>query len=242
MRPLALALFASLAVPATGQADVVRSGRTFAITLHPHELDDGLAAWLADEALAAAAEAMRPVLDRLGVPPPKGAMLHVHVGPASFRAAETKCAPYPFQVTEFADADGREAHVCMTTPLRAQVLQAIGLPPGTARRLQWCAALVAARQASANVKQDPWLGDVVAFGAVDALVNPKAVGGIEPWYDERRMSYAHYGFAKLAPILEDTQPIDSVERLTARAGDATVVAQLFAGASLSWVRKVLVES
>src|SRR5262245_20198375 len=79
-----------LAVQAAAQADVTRTGKTFVVTLHAGKLDEAIAAKLADDALAAA-ESLRPALDKFSLRPARPPVVHVHVDEGPFRtlAAET---------------------------------------------------------------------------------------------------------------------------------------------------------
>ena len=144
---LPLSQFAAMllvAVPAAAQADAVRTGKTFVVTLHA--LDAALANRLADDALSAA-EALRPTLDKWGIKAARPPMLHVYVDTKVFREVERKTTKAPYLVEEFCSVDGGEAHVLVAPALPVESLQLLGLPPSTVASLQRCAGECLARQA-----------------------------------------------------------------------------------------------
>ncbi len=240
---LAIALFAiAFALPAKAQADVVRTGKSFALTLHPGKLDEALAARLADEALAAL-EALRPTLDKLGVKPPMNGAVHLHAGEATYRPLEKGATTYSFLAEDFTRADGSEAHVLLWPELSAEVLGTLGLPPWTAQSLQRCGVEMAALQAADHVQQDPFLAQVVAFGVLDAANNPAGKYGVDPSFDDRRSAYADHhrkGNASLFDsIVRDLTPTVKRDQLAMRHEKATLTAQLCATTGASWARRLL---
>jgi hypothetical protein len=222
--------------------DVVRTGKTFAVTLHPGELAPELATRLADEALAAL-EAQRPLLDKLQVRPAAPLALHLHADAAAFRALEREHVKAPVPVDAFALADGSSGHVLLAPALSSEALAVLGVPPSVVQSLLQVGALALARTVSETARHDGWLAEVFAVGVAEASTNGKLASGVDPAFDARRERLAALTAAGQGPKLQDlvaaTTLPRNAEQVAERAATTAVIAQLMAGTGTGWAKKLL---
>jgi len=187
---------------AAAQNDITRTGRTFAVTLHPGKLPQSVAERLADEALAAA-ERVRPALDKLILLRAKKPVIHVYADEAPFRALAAETTKLTFPVEGFVQMAAGCAHVLLWPSLEADDYSLVGLPPDTEYQVMLQAVQFAVFQRHAWVKSDPWRAGVVAHAIVDEILNPDTATGVDPMFDNRRYWHA-IQFAKgMAPKLRD---------------------------------------
>src|SRR5262245_21874430 len=104
---------------AAAQTEVTRTGETFAITLHAGKLPETVASRLADEALAAA-ERVRPALDKFTLRPAKKPVIHVHADEQPFRELAAATAKLAFPVEGFVQVASGCAHVLLWPCLEAR--------------------------------------------------------------------------------------------------------------------------
>ena len=235
------ALAVLLAATAAAQADVTRTGKTFVVTVHPGKLSAELAARLADETLAAA-EAVRPLLDKWLMVPPKPPVLHLHADTAAFRHLEKKGTNYSFVVDDFCAPDGSAAHVLLWPELSAAIVGELGLPPWVAQTVQRCAGQTAALQVSEAARKDRWLADVFGWALRDAVGNPRGAYGVDPCFDERRIAFSRYraeGNAIDLDLVLGQFPIGVPNELSLHEERTTLVGQLCAETGSGWARKLL---
>ncbi|HZN39745.1 MAG TPA: hypothetical protein VFD82_13130 [Planctomycetota bacterium] len=227
---------------AAAQTDVTRTGKTFAVTLHPGKLPETVAGRLADEALAAA-ERVRPALDRLTLRPPKKPVIHVYADERPFRALAAETTKLAFPVEGFVQVAAGCAHVLLWPCLEAGDYALVGLPPDTEYQVMLQAVQFAVFQRHAWVKSDPWRADVVAHGIVDEILNPDTATGVDPMFDNRRYWYA-VQFAKgMAPKLRDELELTDAPAdrgsFDARTEAMGLVAQTLAAAGSGAVGRLL---
>src|SRR5262245_37031178 len=191
-----------LAGAAAAQADVTRTGKTFAVTVHPGKLPEAAAVQLADAALAAA-ERVRPALDKYSLCPAKTPVIHVHADERPFRALAVDTTKLAFHVEGFVQLAEGCAHVLLWPSLDARDYGLVGLPPGTEHQVMLQAVQFAVFQRYAWVKVDPWRAGVIAHGIVDEILNPDAATGVDPMFDDRRSWYAEQFAKGKAPKLRD---------------------------------------
>ncbi len=241
-RIAAVSIAALWSVAPAAQDDVVRTGKTCVLTVHPGDHEDELASRIADEAFAAI-EQLRPLLERWQVRPASPVAVHLHLAAPSFRAVEKQVQTYTFTVDEFCHQDGSEGHVLQSPLLSRAMLERLGLPPWTEATLQRIAAQLVALQLAETTRRDPWLGEVFAFGALDALRNPSGAYGVDPSFDGRRGAYARFhaegNGSSFAGFLAVDRPLHTPDDLALRHEYATLAAQYFATTGSSWARKLL---
>jgi hypothetical protein len=234
---VALLLFGA----AAAQADVTRTGKTFAVTLHPGKLAPAVAGRLADEALAAV-ERVCPALNNFTLCPAKKPVIHVHADELPFRALAAETTKLAFPVEGFVQMAAGCAHVLLWPCLEPGDYALVGLPPDTEYQLMLQAVLFAVFQRHAWVKGDPWRAGVVAHGIVDEILNPDAATGVDPMFDNRRYRYA--ALAKcMAPRLRaeldlTDEPADR-RSFDARTQSMGIVAQTLAAAGPGAIGKLL---
>ncbi|HEU4417896.1 MAG TPA: hypothetical protein VFT55_03100 [Planctomycetota bacterium] len=169
---------------AAAQADVTRTGRTFAVTLHRGNLPLAVAGRLADEALAAA-ERVRPALDQFTLCPAKKPVIHVYADERPFRALAAETTKLAFDVEGFVQMTAGCAHVLLWPCLEAGDYSLVGLPPDTEYQVMLQAVQFAVFQRRAWVKDDPWRAAVVAHGIVDEMLHPGAATGVPVFVNRR---------------------------------------------------------
>ena len=232
-----------LAGAAAAQADVTRTGKTFAVTVHPGKLPAAAAVQIADAALAAA-ERVRPALDKFSLCPAKTPVIHVHADERNFRALAADVTKLAFHVEGFVQLAEGCAHVLLWPSLDASDYALVGLPPGTEHQVMLQAVQFAVFQRYAWVKVDPWRAGVIAHGIVDEILNPDAATGVDPMFDDRRSWHAEQ-FAKgkapkLREELEWTAALESRGAFDATTEAMGLIAQTLAAAGSGWARKLLV--
>jgi hypothetical protein len=227
------------------QAPIEAKGKTFHLSFHPQQLSAELAQKLADAALAAA-ESVRPQLEKWQLKPAKPQRIHLYADPEAFTAAHAKFSTEPFVLDAFCRTAPAEAHVKLAFADQA-MLTAIGLPPSTAQALMLSAVRLLAFEAAPIASKDPWRAGVVAYAAFETLTGAKAAG--DPGYDGRRALLALQVKnlegddkpPKLAEWLAMFAPPGRIEDLAPDAGRMAIVGQLFASTGDGWVKKWLAE-
>ena len=229
-----------LVAAAAGQADITRTGRTFAVTLHRGDLPLAVAGRLADEALAAA-ERVRPALDQLTLCQSKKPVIHVYSDERPFRALAAETTKLAFDIEGFVQMAAGCAHVLLWPCLEAGDYSLVGLPPDTEYQVMLQAVQIAVFQRRAWVRGDPWRAGVVARGIVDEMLNPVGSTGV-PILVNRHCWHAALAKGK-APRLRDELDLTDApaDRSTfdARTHSMGLVAQTLATAGPGAIGRLL---
>lgn len=231
-----------LASPLAAQTPTVRTGPHFVVHLHGGTLPTALVERLADSALTAA-ESAWPWLERLlAAKAGKPANLHLHTDEPTFRAAQKTAALSPFR-DAFVDFATQQAQVLIWPKLSPKALELTGLPDPTAHELVRCAAMLVAAQFSSAAQADPWLAELVAWGLLEEMQNPKHAFGVDPAYDTRRQPLVRKLAANELLVLRGTildfEVPASREAVAEDDAHQCLVARTMAATGKDWAQKLL---
>ena len=166
---------------------VDRVGANVQLRVHPGELPGDVAERLADDALAALERAWPDVLKIVKPKATEPLVVQLHAGARTARPAEQRLRADAVPLEVAVAPRGQEAHVLLWPALSERALRNIGLPRATGQNLVYALAKQVV-QRELGERADDWAGDIVALGVLELHVNPKRGGGVDPYYDGRRVA------------------------------------------------------
>jgi hypothetical protein len=240
LRALALAVLAAAHATLPAQ-DVTRTGKVYAVVVHPGKLPPAITERFADEAMAAV-DAARTVIEKLYQRPTRTQTIHVWADHDGYSQV-AKTPGVPFEMPAVARTERAEAHVKVQPLLTASESELLGLPVSVRHTIVEQAAALAALDRSEAARRDPWCANVFAAGVLAAVAFATTADGVDPNRDCRFWFLIEDAKAgRLEPVKqlvlrvgkpEDRSQFDWVH------GAEAAVAGLLATTGNAWARKLL---
>ncbi len=231
---------ASLAAIACAQD--TKAGKYCEVEIVRGRLAEDVAALLLDDVVAAADLAGPAIEKALQTRLTEKAKIVFHAQAASFRAVEKEKAKCNYLTEAFVVADGSAAHVLLDPPFEKELLMSVGLPEPTRQRLIRCAAHALIVQRWETAARDRWLAEVVSFGLLEGITNPRRAADVDPLFDERSNQHTGKWAAAQAGLRDQIVfPKDAGDRSGADSRDkcAAVLSRFLADQDSGWARRIL---
>ncbi len=227
---------------AFASAQHTKTGKYCEVEIVRGRLAEDVAALLLDDVVAAADLAGPAIEKALQTRLTEKAKIVFHAQAASFRAVEKEKAKCNYLTEAFVVADGSAAHVLLDPPFEKELLTSVGLPEPTRQQLIRCAAHALIVQRWETAARDRWLAEIVSFGLLEGITNPRRVAGVDPLFDQRTNQHTGTWAAAQAGLRDQLVfPKDAGDRAGADSRDkcAAVLSRFLADQDSGWARRIL---